>query len=261
LYSALLLSALFASFAQSQTATGTISISFTPVPNTAIQFQCSNGKWAAFGLSFNAATTVNGVGPNNPMAETGLPTVNMSWFINNAPAAVTVPSHFGGANPTVIGNVYQFTLEDDMNSYGGTFEVGTCTSGQAQPAITVGFSTNTFVVGQGFPPTIPVASGIPTLVNNFNVANVHVAGSTITTTAAPTAAPTVAVLLIQLLHQLLLLPLIQLLLLQLLQPPLIQLLHLRPPLEPLERFLSASHPSQAELCNSNAAMANGLSSE
>jgi hypothetical protein len=155
-------------------------------------FQCSNGKWTQSGLSMGVQTFVNGIGPSQPMAETGLPTIQFSWFINGAPAAATLTGAFGAANVASSGNVVSFSLQDDQPSIGGTFAIGTCTAGQALPAITVSMTSTTFINGQGVPPTIPAVSGVPHIVNNFPAANN--AGSTFNggaTTVPATVAPTV----------------------------------------------------------------------
>jgi hypothetical protein len=150
------------------TTTGNITYVITP---QGLSFQCSNGKWTDFGLTLNVQAYVNGIGPNLPMAETGLPTIKMSWFIAGAASAATLTNAFNVANVSSNANVISFTLEDDQPSIGGTFQVGTCTQGQTVPAITVSMTSNTFIVGQGVPPTIPAVSGVPHIVNGFPAAN------------------------------------------------------------------------------------------
>eukprot|EP00475_Leptophrys_vorax_P012874 TRINITY_DN19245_c0_g1_i2.p1 TRINITY_DN19245_c0_g1~~TRINITY_DN19245_c0_g1_i2.p1 ORF type:complete len:475 (-),score=106.97 TRINITY_DN19245_c0_g1_i2:98-1360(-) len=164
------------------------NITYTVTPNT-VAFQCSNGKWTDFGLTMTIQVIVNGVGPMQPMAETGLPTLNMAWFVNGAAANANLAGAFNVANATSTANVVSFTLMDDQPSVGGTFTVGTCTQGQTQPAITVKISSSTFIVGQGLAnPAVAAVSGVPTIVNKFPAANN--AGGSIgyaSTTVAPTA--------------------------------------------------------------------------
>eukprot|EP00475_Leptophrys_vorax_P012873 TRINITY_DN19245_c0_g1_i1.p1 TRINITY_DN19245_c0_g1~~TRINITY_DN19245_c0_g1_i1.p1 ORF type:complete len:493 (-),score=135.20 TRINITY_DN19245_c0_g1_i1:53-1531(-) len=196
---ALILLLAAASAVYAQTANGNITYT---IAATTVSFQCSNGAWTDFGLSMTVNVYVNNSGPHSPMAETGLPTIKLSWFVDGAAATATLTSAFNVANVASSGNVVSFDLMDDQPSIGGTFAVGTCTSGQTQPTITVAMSSSTFIVGQGFTnPTIPAVNGIPSIVNQFPAAN-NAGGSTGTsassgttmtpTTAAPTVAPTVA---------------------------------------------------------------------
>jgi len=196
LYSLLSLMVLAAT-AVAQTSTGNITYVFTPVGgNTSpLGFQCSNGLWTVFGLTVNVQVYVNGVGPNSPMAETGLPTIQTSWFVNGVASNVAYTSAFGVANVSSSANHAFFTLEDDQSPIGGTIAVGACTQGQTQPPITVAMSSSSFIVGQGFTsPFIPAASGVPNIVNNFNAAN-NAGGSTggsatvVPATSATTSAP------------------------------------------------------------------------
>jgi hypothetical protein len=170
-----------AAFAQTGNITYVISTS-------GVQFQCSNGAWTDFGLSMTVQGYFNGVGPSQPMAETGLPTIKMSWFINGAAATATLTSSFNVANPASSGNTVSFDLMDDQPNIGGTFAVGTCTNGQTQPAITVAISSSTFINGVGISPNIPAVSGVPHIVNAFPAAN-NAGGST-GGAAASTPAPT-----------------------------------------------------------------------
>jgi len=201
LYSLLSLMLLAATAVRAQTSTGNITYVFTPVGgNTnALSFQCSNGLWTIFGLTINVQVYVDGVGPNSPMAETGLPTIQTSWFVNGAASNVAYTSAFGVANVSSSGNNAFFTLEDDQSPIGGTIAVGACAQGQTQPPITVAMTSNSFIVGQGFTsPFIPVASGIANIVNDFNVANNAGGSGSVVATSAPVAtvaatqAPTVA---------------------------------------------------------------------
>jgi hypothetical protein len=187
---------LFAS-SNAQTSTGNITMVFTPNGGNAnpITFQCSNGRWTAFGLTITVQVYVNGVGPLNPMTETGLPTIQMQWFKNGNAVSSFLLNPFNVGNPTNGTNVTAITysLLNDQGSIGGTFQVGMCLTTQTQPPITVNINTNTFVTGTGVAgntPAVPAVSGVPFIVNNFNAANN--AGGTLTATAAPTTAPTAA---------------------------------------------------------------------
>jgi hypothetical protein len=165
---------------------GNITMLFTPQngAGTPLTFQCNAGTWTNFFLGINIQVFVNGSGPNPPMAETGLPTIQMSWFINGVaanPFTYTQPSNV--ANPKTVGNTAFFDLMDDNPNVGGAFSMGTCTNGQAQPNITVFLKTDTFIIGQGVGTTIPAVNAVPTLVNGFNAANVYI---------PPTPAPTAA---------------------------------------------------------------------
>eukprot|EP00475_Leptophrys_vorax_P010330 TRINITY_DN1694_c0_g1_i2.p1 TRINITY_DN1694_c0_g1~~TRINITY_DN1694_c0_g1_i2.p1 ORF type:complete len:232 (-),score=51.61 TRINITY_DN1694_c0_g1_i2:392-1087(-) len=132
---------------------------------------------------------VNGSGPAIPMAETGLPTIQMHWFINGSSAiTATITGAFNVANPGSSGNVITFDLMDDQPSIGGTIAVGTCAQTDTQPAIAVFLNSDTFIVGQGTA-TLPAVSAVPQIVNGFNAANVATSAGTsggTTTTTAPT---------------------------------------------------------------------------
>jgi hypothetical protein len=171
------------------------NITYVITTQGGVFFQCSNGKWTQSGLSMGVQTFVNGIGPSQPMAETGLPTIQFSWFINGAPATATMTGAFGAANVVNSGNTVSFSLQDDQPSIGGTFAIGTCTAGQALPAITVSMTSTTFINGQGVPPTIPAVSGVPHIVNNFPAANNGGSvfnGATVAPTVPATVAPTTA---------------------------------------------------------------------
>eukprot|EP00475_Leptophrys_vorax_P010329 TRINITY_DN1694_c0_g1_i1.p1 TRINITY_DN1694_c0_g1~~TRINITY_DN1694_c0_g1_i1.p1 ORF type:complete len:213 (-),score=41.50 TRINITY_DN1694_c0_g1_i1:34-672(-) len=115
---------------------------------------------------------VNGSGPAIPMAETGLPTIQMHWFINGSSAiTATITGAFNVANPGSSGNVITFDLMDDQPNVGGTIAVGTCAQTDTQPSITVFLKSDTFIVGQGTA-TLPAVSAVPQIVNGFNAANV-----------------------------------------------------------------------------------------
>eukprot|EP00475_Leptophrys_vorax_P016667 TRINITY_DN2315_c0_g1_i1.p1 TRINITY_DN2315_c0_g1~~TRINITY_DN2315_c0_g1_i1.p1 ORF type:complete len:371 (-),score=76.48 TRINITY_DN2315_c0_g1_i1:21-1133(-) len=179
---------------------GNITYVFTLSGNASapIDFQCSNSQWTAFGLTFSVYDYINGSGPFEPMTDTGLPTIDMKWFVSGAASTyVNVSQTFNIANVTSSGNVVSFELEDNQPSIGGKFSTGNCTSGQTQPSITVMFSTNSYIVGLGSSnPAVAAISGIPTIVNDFPASN-NAGGSvgsftSISPTAAPTAQPTVA---------------------------------------------------------------------
>jgi hypothetical protein len=176
---------------------GTITITFNPTsPQTnanPLQFNCVNNAWNIATLNTNVMTSVDGGLAYAPMTSTGLPTVNMTWYINGAPAdGLTITNPQGVTGSTTIGNVWQFTLQDEQSQILAGISLGTCTNGQTQPSITLNLSTNTFVVGTGnLLLLIPAVSAVPTLVNSFNPANIFVLTTTAPTTA-PTAAPTTA---------------------------------------------------------------------
>jgi len=136
-------------------------------------FQCTNGQWTDFGMTTTVKVFIDGTGPHQPMMETGLPTIQMSWFINGAEAYATLTNSFGVGNVTCSKNVISFNLLDNEPIIGGNLAVGSCNQEQIQPqpVITVSLTSNTFINGQGFPPIIPAASGVPHIVNEFPAAN------------------------------------------------------------------------------------------
>jgi hypothetical protein len=151
-------------------AAGTGNITYV-ITAFGVSFQCSNGAWTDFGLTMNVFGYFNGVGPSQPMAETGLPTIKMAWFINGVAAPATLTSSFNVGNVASSGNVVSFSLLDDQPTIGGTFAVGTCTQGQTLPTITVSMTSNSVINGVGVTPNIPAVSGVPHIVNGFPAAN------------------------------------------------------------------------------------------
>eukprot|EP00475_Leptophrys_vorax_P019332 TRINITY_DN26405_c0_g1_i1.p1 TRINITY_DN26405_c0_g1~~TRINITY_DN26405_c0_g1_i1.p1 ORF type:complete len:314 (-),score=70.79 TRINITY_DN26405_c0_g1_i1:31-972(-) len=184
------------------TSGGTISITFTQtapqVQTMPLVFTCVNGQWNIPQLTMNVQTSLNGGAAQTPTAATGLPVVNMSWFVAGAGSPVTITNPVGVTNSQVNGNVWQFALQDNMLTITTDVSVGSCIDGQTQPAIQVAFSTNTLVnTTANTLLGIPAISAVPQLVNQFNPANVFTftptAAPTTPTAAAPSAvAPTVA---------------------------------------------------------------------
>jgi hypothetical protein len=181
----------------------TLQVQFTPTapqPNTQpLQFTCTNGAWTINNLVMQVQTNFNNEGFMTPSTTTGLPTINMNWYVNAAAATTLTVTGAQGVNnaKTVQPNTFQFQLMDDVMQITATFAVGTCTTGQTAPPIQVAF--------------VPVNAVINTdtqvtTINNFNAANqfiqgvttpqptqpVTVAPTTTTTTVAPTVVPTTA---------------------------------------------------------------------
>ena len=129
--------------------------------------QCVNNKLSIFGLNMFVKGTVNGIPFNLPMGEIGLPVINMNWFVNGNPAnQLTVMQNFNIDNSIISGNIWTFQLKDDQSNIGaGTITLGSCIPGVTY-SITTSFSTTSFISGVGVPSIgIPVASGIPIIVN------------------------------------------------------------------------------------------------
>ena len=163
------------------------SIVFT-ISSQPFQPQCVNNQLTLFGLNMNVQVSIDGGPLNQPMAETGLPDINMYYFINGQPIQqVNVLNSFNIANSNTQQNIWTFTLLDDQPNIGGSIQLAQCVQGMTY-AITASFSSNTFINGVGFPSlNIPAASGIPTIINNLSPQNTP--GATITTTI-PTATKT-----------------------------------------------------------------------
>ena len=119
--------------------------------------QCVNNKLSIFGFNMFVKGSVNNVPFNLPMAEIGLPTINMEWFVNGNIALLTLSSIFNVDNSSVVGNIWSFQLKDDQGNIGaGVIQLGSCVQGIVQK-VTVKFSSTSFLVG----------SGAPTIVNNL----------------------------------------------------------------------------------------------
>ncbi|KAI9332707.1 hypothetical protein DFJ73DRAFT_781119 [Zopfochytrium polystomum] len=193
--------------ARRQTA-GTITITLAADPGQnggqgINQLRCDNGKLTAT-VNLQVSTNVNGIHDYQPMGETGLPTIDMSFFVNGNPAKgpLAAPSTFNvGKSEVVQNNVWRFTLCDDCPHPGGIIQFDSCTQGAALPAVSAAFATTSFINGQGLPngadggPPVPAVSGVPTLVNKLPAAFVAANGgggnaapnpqpATTTTTAA-----------------------------------------------------------------------------
>jgi hypothetical protein len=176
--------------------TAPISMTFTPTsPQTnasALQFSCVNNSWTIPKLSISAMTSINLGGLNHLIT---FPTVNMTWYINGTAAEkLTITGSTGVTASVTIGNVWQFALLGEQSQISAGISLGTCIAGQPQPAIALNLSTNTLVqvTGNSF-------SGIPTLINSFNISNVFnftitvtITNPTTAPTVPPTAAPTAA---------------------------------------------------------------------
>jgi len=108
-----------------------------------------------------------------PAFETGLPIIDMSWYVNGNPVNVTSFNTFNIEPVTYSGNVLSFGLLDAQHSIGGTVQLGNCVQGQ-QYSIQASFSTNSFIIGTGIPEfNIPTVNGIPIIQNNLSPINVY----------------------------------------------------------------------------------------
>ena len=131
--------------------------------------QCVNNKLSIFGLNMFIKGNINGIPFNLPMAELGLPVINMNWFVNGIPAnQLMVMQNFNVNNSMTSGNIWTFQLKNDQSNIGaGTITLGTCNQGIIY-SITVSFSTTSFISGIGIPTLgIPPVSGIPVIINNL----------------------------------------------------------------------------------------------
>jgi len=169
-----------------------LTVTFTPLtPQTnaqALQFACTNNAWT-INLVMNVQTQFNNENPALPTDETGLPVIDMNWYINAAPATTLTVTNATGVNyaTTIQPNIFQFQLKDNHPNIDAIFAVGTCTVGQTQPPIQVAFVPNQAIIDSTLAQDIAV-----TTVNNFNAANQFIAGVTVPTTTTATLAPTVA---------------------------------------------------------------------
>ena len=148
------------------------SIIFT-ITSTRFNKQCVNNKLSVFGLNMFIKGSVNGIPFNLPMAEIGLPVINMNWFVNGNPAnLLTVLQTFNIDGSVTNGNMWTFQLKNDQPTIGaGTITLGPCTQANlGTMIITASFSSTSFIVGVGVPGLrIPPASGVPMIMNNLTI--------------------------------------------------------------------------------------------
>ncbi|KAI8613976.1 hypothetical protein BC830DRAFT_1082298 [Chytriomyces sp. MP71] len=132
--------------------------------------QCTNDGYLQANINFVASVSVNTVGPNPPMMETGLPVITASFFLDGQPALVntsTTGSTAGVTNSTTAGNTWSFQTVDDQNTISANnFLLGPCnaTTGAKLPAVTIDFVTSSFVIGTGSGAT-PAVNATPILIN------------------------------------------------------------------------------------------------
>ena len=150
--------------------------------------QCNGNILNLYGLTMQVLCSVNGNTFRMPAAETGLPVIDMSWYVNGSPVNVTSLNTFNIDPVSYSGNVWSFGLLDDQPSVGGTVQLGNCVQGQKY-SIQASFSTNSFITGMGIPQlNIPAVSGIPTIQNNLLPENIYT--NHVTTTSTTTLSPT-----------------------------------------------------------------------
>jgi hypothetical protein len=145
---------------------GTINFTVSSLP---FQSQCLNDTIFLY-FDMDIRVSVDGLPSQSPMQETGLPIIDMNWFLNNQPVPITVLFTYNVDNSLFENNVWSFQLRDDQPTIGGTVSLGTCVVNQQN--ITASFSSKTFIEGQGFSDLgIPVVSGYPIITNNLSPYN------------------------------------------------------------------------------------------
>ncbi|KAJ3328643.1 hypothetical protein HDU76_009558 [Blyttiomyces sp. JEL0837] len=101
--------------------------------------QCNNGALTAT-INLLASININNIHAYQPMAELGLPTIAMSFFLNGQPGKVTVQNTFNVGTNSATGNTWTFAINDDGPHPGGQLTLGMCTPGAPLPAVTVSFA-------------------------------------------------------------------------------------------------------------------------
>ena len=164
---------------------GTISIIFSSPPFIP---QCINNIATVY-INLNVQTSVDGLQILQPMQETGLPTIEMFWFVNNQIASLSVIDTFNVNSNNVYNNVWSFQLEDDEPDIGGGFQLGACNLDNFQ--VSAYFHTESFVIGTGVPINgIPAVSAVPSIVNNLSPENIAPSKALPTTTLPITSSVT-----------------------------------------------------------------------
>ena len=136
-------------------------------------YQCNENILNLDELRMEVLCSVNKNSFIIPACETGLPIIDMSWYVNGNPVNVTSFNTFNIEPVTYSGNVLSFGLLDAQHSIGGTVQLGNCVQGQ-QYSIQASFSTNSFIIGTGIPEfNIPAVNGVPIIQNNLSPINVY----------------------------------------------------------------------------------------
>jgi hypothetical protein len=136
-------------------------------------YQCNENILNLDGLRMEVLCSVNKNSFRIPASETGLPVIDMSWYVNGNPTNLTSFNTFNIEPVTYSGNVWSFGLLDAQHSIGGTVQLGNCVQGQ-QYSIQASFSTNSFIIGTGIPQfNIPAVNGVPIIQNNLSPINLY----------------------------------------------------------------------------------------
>lgn len=184
---------------------GNITFVITPQNNMNVQCHPGRGVFKARDMQFTVQSYYNGLGPAPPRTQTGLPVIDMSWFVDGAPAANAHLGQKWGINDAgENANVVSFKLRDAQGHFGASFSFGNCSAlNKTMPVVTVQFCSKTNLTGTGTP-RIPALFGIPTIENGFPAqqnaggciagvpSRAATAPPTVTPTATPTGAPTAA---------------------------------------------------------------------